>query len=44
MKIATWNLCLVIINKKDEIERQLIENGIDICSIQEAERDPTELP
>ena len=37
MKIATWNVCLGLTSKKDEIERMLINEDIDICLIQEAE-------
>ena len=37
MKIATWNVCLGLTTKKDEISRTLIQNNIDICCIQEAD-------
>jgi exonuclease III len=37
MKIATWNVCLGLTSKKDEIQRMLINEDIDICLIQEAE-------
>ena len=37
MKIATWNVCLGLTSRKDEIQRILINEDIDICLIQEAE-------
>ena len=37
MKISTWNVCLGLTTKKDEVSRILINNNIDICCIQEAE-------
>ena len=37
LKICTWNLCLGIINKKDIVKREIIENKIDICCMQEVE-------
>ena len=37
LKIASWNLCLGLINKKDLVSRIINENGIDICALQEIE-------
>ena len=37
MKIATWNLCLGLPNKKDTVLRELESNKIDICCMQETE-------
>ena len=37
LKIASLNLCLGIKNKRDEVERMLIENSIDILCMQETE-------
>ena len=36
LKISTWNLCLGIINKKDLVKKEILENKIDICCLQEA--------
>ena len=35
-KIASWNLCLGLINKKDYVSEIMTRNKIDICCIQEA--------
>ena len=37
MKIATWNLCLGLTNKKDYVYKTLNEEKIDICLFQEVE-------
>ena len=37
LKIATWNLCLGLSNKKDTVLRYLSENEIKICCLQETE-------
>ena len=37
MKIATWNLCLGLTNKKDYVYKTLNEEKIDICLLQEVE-------
>ena len=37
IKVATWNVCLGIRNKKDYIIDTLRKVNIDICMIQEAE-------
>ena len=34
VKIATWNLCLGLKNKKDYVSDVIRENEIDICLIQ----------
>ena len=36
-KIASWNVCLGIANKKDTATETLAFEGIDICCIQEAD-------
>ena len=38
-KISTLNLCLGLRSKKDEIERLMINNSIDILCMQETEID-----
>ena len=43
MKIASWNVCLGILNKKDIIEQVIKDNNIDICCIQEIEI-PSDFP
>ena len=37
IKIATWNLCLGLANKRDSVTRILNENKINICCLQETE-------
>ena len=37
VKIATWNLCLGLINKKEIVLDELCKNNIDICCLQETE-------
>ena len=37
MKIASWNVCLGLTTKKDIVSKQIVNNKIDICCIQEAE-------
>ena len=37
MKIATWNICLRLKNKKDYVYQVIKENKIDICLLQEVE-------
>ena len=37
MKIATWNICLGLKNKKDYVYQVIKENNIDICLLQEVE-------
>jgi exonuclease III len=39
IKIATWNLCLGFLNKKDIVLDTLKRNKIDICCMQETELD-----
>ncbi len=39
-KIASWNLCLGLANKKDYVEKIMIENRIDVCYQQEIELKP----
>ena len=36
-KIASWNVCLGIANKKDTVTETLAFEGVDICCIQEAD-------
>ncbi len=38
-RLATWNLCLGLINKKDMVLNDLSQNGIDVCCFQETEID-----
>ena len=40
VRIASWNLCLGLGNKKDYVSQMIIENRIDICSMQEVEINP----
>ena len=40
IKIATWNVCLGLKCKKDYISNKIIEERVDICSIQECEIEP----
>ena len=35
IKIATWNLCLGLVNKKDIVTQIIKEKDIDICVMQE---------
>ena len=37
LKLATWNLCLGISNKKDIVTEYLRSNDISICCLQETE-------
>ena len=37
LKVATWNLCLGLKNKKDCISSVINEKQIDICCLQEVE-------
>ena len=37
IKVATWNICLGLKNKKDYVYETLKLNQIDICAIQEVE-------
>ena len=37
IKIGTWNLCLGLANKKDEVTSYLNFNNISICCLQETE-------
>ena len=37
VKIATWNLCLGLVSKKDYVINTLKKEEIDICMMQEAE-------
>ena len=39
IKIATWNLCLGLSNKKDYVYKTLNSDNIDICLFQEVEID-----
>ena len=46
VKVATWNLCLGLPNKKDVVIQELLTNKIDICCMQETELDqnfPTDI-
>ena len=40
VKIATWNVCLGLKNKKDYVYKTIKENDIDICLLQEVEIEP----
>ena len=35
LKLASWNLCLGLANKKDLVSKIIKENEIDICAMQE---------
>ena len=37
IKLATWNLCLGLQNKKDYVNHKLNQENIDICCLQECE-------
>ena len=37
IKVATWNICLGLKNKKDYVYEKLIQEKIDICALQEVE-------
>ena len=37
VKIATWRLCLGLVNKKDYVTEVLREQKIDICCLQEVD-------
>ena len=37
IKIASWNLCLGLANKKDYVSQMILANKIDICCLQEVE-------
>ena len=37
IKLATWNLCLGLQNKKDYVSHKLNQENIDICCLQECE-------
>ena len=41
IKVATWNICLGLKNKKDYIFDMLIQEKIDICALQEVDVDKT---
>ena len=36
-KIASWNVCLGLANKKDVVSKMITENKIDICCLQETD-------
>ena len=40
VKLATWNICLGLANKKDLVSNTILENGIDICVMQEIDIAP----
>ena len=35
VKLASWNLCFGLANKKDLVSKIILENEIDICAMQE---------
>ena len=37
IKIATWNVCLGLMNKKDVVSNMITDNKIDICCLQETD-------
>ena len=37
IKIATWNLCLGLLHKKNIVKNYILENRIDICNMQEVD-------
>ena len=38
IKIASWNLCLGLANKKDYVASMIKENNIYICCMQEIDK------
>ena len=40
LKIASWNLCLGLSNKRDLVLDELIKNEVDLCCLQDTELDP----
>jgi exonuclease III len=40
IKLTPWNLCLGLLNKKDQVLQELIDNDIDVCCMQETELEP----
>ena len=36
-KVATWNLCLGLSNKKNIVKETILAESIDICCMQETE-------
>jgi exonuclease III len=43
VRIATWNLCLGLLNKKDHVLNELNLKKIDVCCLQETDLDPSVL-
>ena len=37
IRIASWNLCLGLANKKDYVSQMILSNKMDICCMQETE-------
>ena len=37
LKLATWNLCLGLANKKELVSQKILEEKIDVCVMQEIE-------
>ena len=37
LKVASWNVCLGLTNKKDFIIHEITKEQIDICCLQECE-------
>ena len=37
IKIASWNLCLRLMNKKNYVSQMILDEQIDICCLQEIE-------
>ena len=35
IRVASWNLCLGLNNKKDNVSQMIVEHKIDICCMQE---------
>ena len=35
LKLATWNLCLGLANKKEMVSQKILEEKIDVCVMQE---------
>ena len=40
IKLASWNLCLGLANKKEVVSRTILEKKIDICVMQEIDIHP----
>ena len=37
LNIATWNLCLGLVHKKNTVKNYVLEKNVDICCMQEVD-------